>query len=149
MVVVVGHEADAVEAALSGREFRSFHVDRTEEMIASIKVGMIAARVLYPTADLLLQPADHAEVRRETLDVLIETAAENPNRAVMPEYQGKGGHPVLVPAQLAAHIISYAGSGGLRQFWLDHADRCMRLAVDDPGVVFDVDTPLDYDLGVQ
>src|SRR3989304_5279736 len=59
MVVVVGYEADAVKAALGDREFRLFHVDPTEEMIVSIKVGMIAAKALHPPADLLLQPADH------------------------------------------------------------------------------------------
>ena len=40
---------------------------------------------------------------------------------------------------------AYEGPGGLRQFWIDHADRCVRRKVDDPGVVFDLDTPGDYE----
>ena len=97
---------------------------------------------------MLLHPADHPEVRRETLDLLIQIAAEQPGHAVMPTFGGTGGHPVLIAAELAVDIVAYEGPGGLRQFWIDHADRCVRREVDDPGVVFDLDTPSDYK-GVQ
>ena len=149
MVVVVGHEAEAVAAALGGRRFERVPVDPTAEMLASVKAGLAAARELHPTADVLLHPADHPQVRRETLDVLVATAAGAPGRAVMPEFDGQGGHPVLIPAALVREIISYDGTGGLRQFWLDHSQRCVRLPVDDQGVVIDIDLPSDYSLGVQ
>jgi molybdenum cofactor cytidylyltransferase len=145
MVVVVGQESEAVIAALGERKFRPMHVDPTVEMITSVKVGILTVRVVYPTADVLLHPSDHPEVRRETLDLLINTAAKNPGRAVMPTYKNEGGHPVLIPASLCANIMSYAGSGGLRQFWIDHAEECLRLPVIDPKVVVDVDTPADYE----
>lgn len=146
LVVVVGHQADSVLAALADREFGTVAVNPGEEMIASVKAGLAVARGIDPTAEVLLHPADHPEVRRETLDVLISTAAAHPTRAVMPEYQGQGGHPVLIAAELVISIVLYDGTGGLRQFWLDHADKCVRLPVNDPGVVFDIDTPTDYDV---
>lgn len=145
MVVVVGNEADAVIAALGKRQFGAVAVDSGAEMIASVKAGLAVARGLDPTADVLLHPADHPEVRRETLDLLIQIAAEQPGLAVMPTFGGAGGHPVLIPAELAVDIVSYEGPGGLRQFWIDHADQCIRREIDDPGVVFDLDTPADYD----
>jgi CTP:molybdopterin cytidylyltransferase MocA len=80
--------------------------------------------------------------------LLIHIAAEQPGRAIMPTFGGVGGHPVLIAAGLAVDIVSYEGPGGLRQFWIDHADRCIRREVDDPGVVFDLDTPADYE-GLQ
>jgi molybdenum cofactor cytidylyltransferase len=144
MVVVVGNEADAAIAALGEREFGAVAVDGGGEMIASVKAGLAVARGVDPTADVMLHPADHPEVRRETLDLLIQVAAEQPGRAVMPTFGGAGGHPVLIAAELAVDIVSYEGQGGLRQFWIDHADRCIRQEIDDPGVVFDLDTPNDY-----
>jgi molybdenum cofactor cytidylyltransferase len=63
----------------------------------------------------------------------------------MPTFSGTGGHPVLIPAELAFDIVLFEGEGGLRQFWIDHAHRCIRQEVDDPGVVFDLDTPADYE----
>jgi molybdenum cofactor cytidylyltransferase len=144
MVVVVGNEADAVIGALGDRSFGAVAVDSCAEMIASVKAGLAVARGIDPTADVLLHPADHPEVRRETLDLLIHIAAEQSGRAVMPTFGGAGGHPVLIAAGLAVDIVSYEGSGGLRQFWIDHADRCIRQELDDSGVVFDLDTPADY-----
>jgi molybdenum cofactor cytidylyltransferase len=143
-VVVVGYEADAVIAALGDREFGAVAVDGGAEMIASVKAGLAVARGIDPTANVLLHPADHPEVRRETLDLLIQMADEQPGRAVMPTFGGAGGHPALIAAELAVDIVSYEGSGGLRQFWIDNADRCVRHEVNDPGVIFDLDTPIDY-----
>jgi molybdenum cofactor cytidylyltransferase len=96
----------------------------------------------------LLHPADHPEVKPETIELLVRASAEFSDRAVMPEFGGKGGHPAIVPASLFSNILDFTKAGGLRQFWLDHADRCVRVQVEDPGVVFDIDTPSDYS-GVQ
>jgi len=90
MVVVVGHEADAVLAALGDRPFRSVYVDSAAEMYVSVKAGLAAARDIDPTADVLLHPADHPQVRRETLDTLIQTAAVSSGQAVLPEHRGPG-----------------------------------------------------------
>jgi molybdenum cofactor cytidylyltransferase len=145
MVVVIGHEAEGVVAALGERAFEAVRVDPNAEMLASVKAGLAAARSMHPTADVLLHLADHPEVKRDTLEILVRTSAEQPNRAVVPEFDGRGGHPVVIPAGLVSSILDFQAAGGLRQFWLDHAERCVRLPVDDPGVVLDVDTPSDYE----
>lgn len=149
MVVVVGNEADGVLAALGERSFQSLRVDPDAEMLSSVKAGLAAAHSIHLTADVLLHPADHPQVKRETIESLIRTAAEQPDRAVMPEYEGRGGHPAIVPAEMIPSILDFTDVGGLRQFWLDHADRCVRVAVLDPGVVFDIDTQSDYDFRVK
>jgi molybdenum cofactor cytidylyltransferase len=148
MVVVVGHEADGVLAALSERMFQAVRVDPDAEMLSSVKAGLAAARAMHPTANILLHPADHPEVNRETIELLNRTSAEQAGRAAMPEFAGQGGHPVVIPAAMIASILDFADAGGLRQFWLDHADRCIRLSVDDRGVVLDLDVPSDYSAGV-
>jgi len=145
MLVVVGHEAESVIAALGDRKFQSVHVDPNAEMIESVKAGLALARELDAAAGVLLHPADHPDVKRETLDELVRAAAASPRSAIMPTCCSKGGHPVLIPAELVWNIAAYRGSGGLRQFWLDHADRCVRLPVEDPGVTRDIDTPADYE----
>jgi molybdenum cofactor cytidylyltransferase len=144
MVVVVGYEADAVVAALGERLFQSVRVDPDAEMLASVKAGLATARAIHPTADVLLYPADHPNVEPETIEQLIRASAEFTGRAVMPEFAGKGGHPAIIPAGLVPNILDFSESGGLRQFWLDHANRCVRVPVEDAGVVLDMDTPADY-----
>jgi molybdenum cofactor cytidylyltransferase len=148
MVVVVGQYADEVVAALGDRVFHRAEGDGRLELFVSIRRGLRLASELDPTADVLLQPADHPEVRRDTLESLIACAAANSGRAVMPTYRSQGGHPVLIPAPVT-QVLAYPGRGGLRQYWIENPGQCLRMPTDDPGVVFDIDTQLDYDLGIQ
>lgn len=150
MVIVVDHEADAVLAVLGERMcYREVVGKSGQPMFVSIRIGLQMARRIDASADIVLHPADHPSVRLDTLHALIAAAAERPDRAAVPQYRGLGGHPVLMPENVARSVSAYNGRGGLRQFWLDHPELCHRLPVDDPGVVFDVDTPSDYDFYVQ
>jgi molybdenum cofactor cytidylyltransferase len=144
MIVVVGHEADQVLAALGDRMFDVVRVDPNAEMMNSVKAGLAAAQKMHATADVLLHPADHPEVNRETVERLIQESAVEPVQAVMPEFDGRGGHPVIIPAAMVESILAYSASGGLRQYWLDNAHLHRRLAVEDEGVVLDLDTQADY-----
>jgi molybdenum cofactor cytidylyltransferase len=144
MIVVVGHEGDAVRAALASRPFASVTADPDAPMFESIRRGLAEAARVDPTARVLLHPADHPEVRPGTLDRLRAEALLHPAQAVCPEHGGRGGHPVLVPPAVAATIVGADGDGGLRRIWIDHPGCCRRIVVDDPGVVRDLDTPADY-----
>ena len=123
-------------------------------MFRSVRVGLATAPLncrddLNAPVELLLHLADHPEVRLDTLEAITAKANAHLDQAVMPQFRGRGGHPVLIPPSVAKLICGYGGIGGLRQFWLDHPELCVRLPVDDPGVMFDIDTQSDYDFCVQ
>jgi molybdenum cofactor cytidylyltransferase len=150
LVVVVDHEAEAVVAALGDRVFQREVIGKAgQPMFISIRTGLQLARRVDAHANVVLQPADHPQVRLDTLESLVAASAEQPHRAVVPQYRGRGGHPVLIPPQVAELICAYDGRGGLRQFWIGRPHLCCRLSVDDPGVVLDIDTQSDYDFHVQ
>jgi molybdenum cofactor cytidylyltransferase len=147
MFVVVGHRADEVVAALENRNFQVVESDPDAPMINSIKTGLHAAlkfsRTVTRSGDnvsILLQLGDHPAVNSKTLTQIVTIASEHPGKAIMPTFNGNGGHPVLIPATIAEQILTADDAGGLRQFWLDHTDICIRFEVDDPGVVHDIDT---------
>lgn len=144
MIVVLGHDADHVSQALDQREFHAVMSDPDAEMFASVRASLSAAKQIDARADILLHPADHPDVLRKTLDSLIRVAGDHRDCAVMPVYRGKGGHPVLIPARLVDAILGYDGHGGLRQYWIDHPESCLRLVVSDASVVQDLDTQADY-----
>lgn len=146
-MVVVGPADDetlgaALVAALDERRFRQA-IPEGDEMIDSVRAGLLAARAIDHDADALLQPADHPDVAPGTLAGLLAGRSDD-TTAVIPEHDGRGGHPVLIPHGLFGEILSYDGPGGVRQFWRDHPDRCRRLQVDDPAAVRDLDTPDQY-----
>ena len=151
MVVVVGYESDAVVAALSDRKFESIDaVNGRAEMMDSVRSGLGLPFLRDPSiTQFLLQPADHPQVRLDTLESLIREAEVSSHCAVMPQFRSRGGHPTLLPRSVAEAILNSLGHGGLRQFWIDHPELCIRIPVDDPGVVFDIDTQSDYDFCIQ
>jgi molybdenum cofactor cytidylyltransferase len=144
VVVVLGHEADAVAAALGQRRFHRANSDANLELFESIRTGLSMAHRIGTKAAVLLHLADHPSVSRSTVTRLLHTLHAEPDRAIIPEFGGQGGHPVVIPPLLVDRLLRYHGHGGLRQFWRDHPDLCIRIAVDDRGTVDDLDTPEEY-----
>ncbi|HVE64978.1 MAG TPA: nucleotidyltransferase family protein [Thermoanaerobaculia bacterium] len=111
------------------------------EMIESIRLGVAAL-----PADLdafFVWPADHPAVRPATLERLAGRAARA--TAVIPLFEGRRGHPALVGADFRTSIGAVPAHDGLRRLWRDRADAVEELAVDDPGVLENLDDPDSYE----
>jgi len=143
MVVVLGHEANAVGAALGDRPFHRIETDSNAPMFESIRAGIRVAQHLDAAAAVVLQPGDHPEVAISTLEVLTNCALERPAQTIIPEYAGRGGHPIIIPPHIAAQLVNSECPEGLGQFWSDHPELYFRLPIDDAQVVHDIDTPAD------
>jgi molybdenum cofactor cytidylyltransferase len=143
MVVVVGHKADAVAAVLGDREFHRVDSDPDLPMFESIRAGLRKALALDPEATVVVHPADHPEVALSTLEILTDWSLQRPVQAVIPQVGDHGGHPVFIPAQVATILIETQCSAGLGDYWAAHPEHCVRVAVNDPAAVRDIDTPDD------
>ena len=143
MVVVLGHEAEAVAAALGDRPFHRAVSSAERPMFESIRAGLRAAREMDAAATAVLQPGDHPEVAGATLDALTAAELEHAAVAIIPEHNGRGGHPALIPPAVAAQILSAECPNGLGQFWQNHPALCRRVPVNDPSMLLDIDTPAD------
>jgi len=140
MIVVLGHEADAVAGAFDQRPFRRVPGDADLPMFESLRVGLKNARIIDPNATIVLQPGDHPEVSVTTLEILAAASLREPNRAVIPQCDGRGGHPILIPPHLVGMLIEAHCPTGLGDFWNAHPELCLRVAVEDTGVLRDIDT---------
>jgi len=145
MIVVLGHDADAIAEALQPRSFHEVRSDADAEMLHSIQLGLGAAQDIDATRSVLLHPADVPGVPRAIVQQIVEAAGRNPQLAVMPEFDGRGGHPVVIPAHLIGTIVDWSGEGGLRRYWAEHSDRRLRVPVDSRAVTQDLDSPVDYE----
>ena len=143
MVVVLGHEAEAVAAALEDRPFHRTISDPDATMFESIRSGLKSASAIDPTATIVLHPADHPEVAPATLQLLTEWSLQRPVNAIIPEHTSRGGHPILIPPPITTIIVSAQCPEGLGQFWLDHPELCERVPINDPAILHDIDTPAD------
>jgi CTP:molybdopterin cytidylyltransferase MocA len=143
MVIVLGHIAEAVVAALGERPFHRAKSDPDAPMYESIRVGLRAAHRIGPSSTVVLQPCDHPEVSLSTLRVTLAWSLKRPGQAIIPQFNARGGHPVLIPPKISAVLLEASCPEGLGQFWLDHPELCVRVSIDDPTIIRDIDTPAD------
>jgi molybdenum cofactor cytidylyltransferase len=143
MVVALGHDEEMVVAALGSRAFHRAASDPDAPMFESIRAGLRAAITIDAAATIVLQPGDHPEVTAETLAVLADWSLKRPAQAIIPEYGGRGGHPVFIPPLVAKILVAADCPTGLGDFWRTHAELCARVPVPDATVIRDVDTRAD------
>lgn len=140
VVVVTGHEADGVRAALAGRSVVLAHnPDFTEGLSTSLRAGLAAVPADCDGVAVCL--GDMPQVTAAVLNRLI--AAYNPTEGrsiCVPTFDGKRGNPVLWDRSFFAGMARVAGDTGARHLLGDHADRVCEVPMDGDGILTDVDT---------
>ncbi len=141
VLVVTGHEAARVRAALAGREVRFVHnPEPAAGLAASLRAGILALG--EPVEGALVCLGDMPWVRAEHLDALIAAFLASGERPIcVPTFDFERGNPVLWPARHFANIAALTGDRGARALLDAHADEVCYVPVADPGVTLDVDTP--------
>jgi molybdenum cofactor cytidylyltransferase len=140
VVAVLGHRSDEIRGKLTGVTI-AINPDPNSEMGASIVAGI---RVLPGDAKcVLIALVDHPAVPASIVSTLIEEWKRG-SRIVIPTYENRGGHPVLVDLSFRTEILSLDQTGGLRELLKTHASEVRRLPVDSPFVARDMDTWDDY-----
>jgi molybdenum cofactor cytidylyltransferase len=146
ILAVVGHRAGEVAAALAGSGAMVVANPRYAEgeMISSIQAGLAAlADSPAGIAATLLCLGDQPQLQAETVcAVLAAGAAGGCQKVVIPSYEMRAGHPILLPRWLWPEIM--AGPPDLRSVLKAHREQTLYLAVDTPAVLADLDTPADY-----
>jgi len=140
VVVVTGHEADTVAGALAGLDVQLVHnPDFAEGMSTSLRVGITAAGTVDAA---LICLADMPRLRPTHFDAVIGAfRAGDPAEIVVPTFDRKRGNPVLWPRRYFAEIAALSGDVGARALIDRHADHVRLVAIDDPAILVDVDTP--------
>ena len=142
IVVVLGHRAEEVQARISHLDvLRALNPEPDSEMNASIAVGV---NELPATAKAtLIALADHPAVPPIVVSSLIQ-AWENGARLVIPTWQNRGGHPVLIDLRYRQELQNLDPNRGLRALFTAHREEVRRLPVESPYVARDMDTWDDY-----
>ena len=145
--VVVGPDATRIQPALAGHD--CLIVDNPDidgGPIASLRVALRALQPLQPSG-LLAWPVDLPHVRVTTVERLIEAFRRDPAPAVVPTFAERRGHPVLWGAAVFEELLTSdaATRYGARAVLHAHAAEIVPVAVDDPAVIDDLNTPEDYE----
>lgn len=143
IVVVLGHREREMRQRLGQLPLTfAVNTDAESEMGVSIARGVEG---LGPAVETILialcdQPAIPPEVIRFLLNERSRTGA----RLIVPQHEGRGGHPVLLDASFRRELLALDRERGLRALFEAHRREVLRLAVASPYVARDMDTWDDY-----
>jgi molybdenum cofactor cytidylyltransferase len=143
VVVVVGHRGDEVRRKLSRLPVRfAVNAEAESEMGASIARGV---ERLSPEAEaVFVALVDQPAVPPEVIGLLNAAAERNGARLVIPEYEGRGGHPVRIDLGFREELMNLDPQRGLRGLFDAHRDEVLRVPVASPYVARDMDRWDDY-----
>ena len=142
VVVVRSPDSSVLQQWCAGQRIESVVNPEPERgMLSSIQVGV--ARIAGG-GPLLVCPADHPAVRPETIRTLLAAVSDRDSLAV-PVFDGRRGHPLAIGAGLVAAIGELDPAIGLRQLLEQRGEFVNEIAVEDEGVILDLDTPEDYE----
>ncbi len=141
VVVVTGHQADAVRRAVAGRPVAWIHnALYGQGMAASLKAGIEA---LPPAVEaVLVCLGDMPRVEARHMQAIARAYDPSAGRTIcVPIFDGQRGNPVLFGRRYFAEMQSLEGDRGARSLLAGHADHVHEVPMADDAVLADVDTP--------
>lgn len=110
--------------------------------LASLRVGLHS---LSPASEAtLVALVDQPAVRPETVAALIHAFREARGPLLLPVHQGRRGHPVCFARALYPELLKAPEEEGARAVVRGHGTLLREVAVDDPAIHQDVDSPEDF-----
>ena len=143
VLVVLGHEAHLVEAALDGTGVDTvfnagFAAGQFTSVAAGLQNAVDAQTLLIGLGDQpLLTSAD-------ILALLTAHYCADPDKISIPVHQGNRGNPLAVPRSLRARLLEDPKNPGCQKFTRANLDLVQELPLHTHGLFVDIDTPDAY-----
>jgi len=142
--VVLGAKAEEIRgrirvdpaAIVVNEGWESGQLSSIHAAIRSLPVG--------ETEGLMLCAVDHPLIARETIARLIAEFDASGKAIALPTYKGRRGHPVIFRATLYEALLAASPEFGARQVVWSNAGSVAEVAVEDEGVVLNLDDPEAY-----
>jgi molybdenum cofactor cytidylyltransferase len=139
--IVVGHHRNEIGGAFPGLSL-VFNPDYEQGMSTSVKAGLRALPGGIEGAGVFL--VDHPLIDASTIRLLADRV--RPGLIVLPSHDGRRGHPVFFSADLFGEILRLGPDEGLNTVVRRDPGRVITLAVPNPGVLADIDTPEQFEI---
>ena len=148
IIVVVGHRDTEIRAALAPYPVRViFNPRYQQEMLTSIQQGWSQVDAQSDAVMHVLGDQPHLQAR--VVQQLITAYAEQGAGIIIPSFENRRGHPILLPAHYRAEISALGAEATMRDFMRAHAAEIRHLPVASDAVLRDMDTPDEYEREIK
>ncbi len=143
-IVVLGPNGDKI---LKNHNLRDITVVWTQEFDAG-PIGSIRAAIReiqpHPVDGLLVWPVDMPHVTIATVQTLLDGFSAGRSAIAVPTFEAKGGHPVIFGRAVFEELLDTPNGAGAKAVVRADPGRVLKVEVDDPAVVEDLNTPAEY-----
>jgi molybdenum cofactor cytidylyltransferase len=144
IIAVLGHQAEAVGAALHGVASQMvYNPDFASGMASSIRVGLTAAPQGWDGAFIIL--GDMPLIRADSLKALMAAFDPAQGRGIIaPVVQGQRANPVLWAREQWSQLLALEGDIGGKAILAVAGDAVTEVMLEDSGLINDVDDPTSW-----
>ena len=141
VIVVTGHQADRVRAALGGLDVAFTHnPDFAAGIASSVKTGIAAVPAKADGAVICL--GDMPLVDAGLIDRLIDALSPDKGALIaVPAAEGRRGNPVLWSRRFFDELMTLEGDVGARHMIARHQETVVEVEAEGQSAFLDIDTP--------
>ena len=144
VIVVLGHEAAAVQKTLNKKPVRfALNPNYRRGMASSIQAGLAA---LAPqTQIIMIALADQPLVTAAEINFMIAEFSHVPEKTIgVPTFNGQRGHPVLLDLRYREEMLALQGDVGCKSILARYPEAVFEIAMPARNILEDADTPEAY-----
>jgi molybdenum cofactor cytidylyltransferase len=143
IILVLGFAAESIEREISTERVRIVRNQNYQQgMALSLRTGLAGLDPQAKAALIVL--ADQPFVEPGTINQLIACHQESKPQIVIPPFNGFRGNPVLLDRSVFAELQSLTGDIGCRAIFGNHTENIRKLAVNDIGILLDIERQEEY-----
>jgi len=142
-LLVTGSHRDEITRQLEDLTIRLVENDLYEDgMLSSVQKGINSADSKSDGFVVLL--GDQPMVTSELINRLIAAFQRTEKGLIVPTFNGKRGHPVLISSMYRQEINLLNPELGLRELFTNHLAEILEIEIGNESILSDIDTPEDY-----
>jgi len=143
VLAVLGADRDAVRQELEPLGIAlAVNEDFAKGMLSSVQAGFRALPADAEAAVVML--GDQPFLPARVVDAVVEAYRRCGRSIVVPAFQGRRGHPVLIDLKYRDEVLALDPADGLRRLMRAHPEDIFEAEVEDASILRDLDVPEDY-----
>lgn len=143
ILVILGSGAENIAEKIKGQHAKtSVNPNFRQGMLSSIQWGFEA--LPEDTRAALIMLGDQPMVSSSIIDKVIDAYEQAEKSIVLPVYNKRRGHPLLIDMKHREEVNRLSPDVGLRALVHNHTEDILEVAVDTPDILNDIDTAEDY-----
>jgi molybdenum cofactor cytidylyltransferase len=142
MIVTGSHKEEMINATAHLPISHCYNDNYKQGMLSSVKCGIRALPDDCEAAMIFL--GDQPLIPVKVVNLIIGAYRGSDKGIVIPTYEKKRGHPLLIDRKYHEEIEKITDQEGLRVLAYKHADDVLEIETNAPGILRDIDTREEY-----